>query len=392
MSATILIVDDEAHARINLTKFLVGIGYETIEAADLTAARRHLATGSVDIILLDVQLNGEYGPDLMEEIADLNPRPPIILITGYGDIETAVEAMKNGAHDFLTKPIKFEQLEATLLRAKEQVDLRRELDHLRSLQHEDYEFIVGNTPEMKEIVALGNRAAAMGTSVLILGENGTGKEVLARSIHQHGPRAKKEFIDVNCPAIQPTMFESEIFGHESGAFTGADKRKLGLMELADGSVLFLDEIASMPMEIQSKLLRALEERAFRRVGGTNQIKVDVQIISASNRDLMELINEHKFREDLYYRLNVLQVTIPPLRQRREDIPELVGFFICKNNLRNGQNIRGVTPRALEALMAYNWPGNIRELRNIIERAMLFCDDPEIDLPHLPMEIRHLRSS
>lgn len=392
MSATILIVDDEAHARINLAKFLGGIGYETIEAANLTEARRHLSTGSVDIVLLDLQLNGEYGPNLMEDTADMNPRPPVILITGYGDIETAVEAMKNGAHDFLTKPIKFEALETTLLRAKEQVDLRRELDHLRSLQHVDHEFIVGDTPEMNEIVALGNRAAAAGISVLILGENGTGKEVLARSIHLSGPRAQKQFIDVNCPAIQPTMFESEIFGHESGSFTGADKRKHGLMELADGGTLFLDEIATMPMEIQSKFLRALEERAFRRVGGTNLIKVDVQIIAASNRDLMEMINDHHFREDLYYRLNVLQLRIPPLRQRRQDIPELVGFFICKNNLRNGQNISGVTPRALEALMAHNWPGNIRELRNIIERAMLFCDDPDIDLPHLPQEIRHLRGS
>lgn len=392
MSATILIVDDEAHARINLSKLLVGVGYETVEAANLTEARKHLNTGSVDIVLLDVQLNGEYGPNLMEDTADMNPRPPIILITGYGDIETAVEAMKNGAHDFLTKPIKFEQLEVTLLRAKEQVELRRELDHLRLLQHIDYEFVIGNTPEMKELVTLGNRAAAAGISVLILGENGTGKEVLARSIHQHGPRAKKGFIDVNCPAIQPTMFESEIFGHESGSFTSAEKRKLGLMELADGGTLFLDEIASMPMEIQSKFLRALEERAFRRVGGNNLIKVDVQIIAASNRDLMELIDDHKFREDLYYRLNVLQLYIPPLRKRREDIPELVGFFICKNNLRNGQNIQGVSPRALEALMAHNWPGNIRELRNIIERAMLFCDDPQIDLPHLPMEIRHLRAS
>ena len=328
----------------------------------------------------------------MEDTADMNPRPPAILITGYGDIETAVEVMKNGAHDFLQKPIKFDQLEATLLRAKEQIELRRELDHLRSIQHLDYEFIVGNSPEMKEVVALGNRAAASGISVLITGENGTGKEVLARAIHQFGPRAQKQFIDVNCPAIQPTMFESEIFGHESGSFTGADKRKHGLMELADGGTLFLDEIASMPMEIQSKFLRALEERAFRRVGGTNVIKVDVQLIAASNRDLMEMITDHRFREDLYYRLNVLKLHIPPLRARREDIPELVGFFICKYNLNKGQNISGVTPRALEALMAHNWPGNIRELRNIVERAMLFCDDPEIDLPHLPMEIRHLRGS
>ena len=392
MSATVLIVDDEENARINLKKFLAGIGYEYLEADNLTEARQHLSAGTVDMILLDVQLNGDYGPELLEDIVDMNPRPPVILITGYGDIETAVDAMKNGAHDFLQKPIDLDQLEKTLLRGKEQIDLRRELDHLRSIQKGEHEFIVGNSQAMKEAVALGKRAAATGISILITGENGTGKEVLARAIHQFGPRSQKQFIDVNCPGIQPTMFESELFGHESGSFTGADKRKHGLMELADGSTLFLDEIASLPNDMQSKFLRALEERAFRRVGGNNLIKVDVQLLSASNRDLMEMIKEGKFREDLYYRLNVLELHIPPLRDRREDIPELVGFFICKNNSRMGARISGVTPRALEALMAHNWPGNIRELRNIIERAMLFCDDPEIDLPHLPIEIRHLRSS
>ena len=392
MSATVLIVDDEEHARINLKKFLAVIGYEFLEAANLTEARQHLSTGNVDMILLDVQLNGDYGPELLEDVVDMNPRPPVILITGYGNIETAVDAMKNGAHDFLQKPIDLDQLENTLLRAKEQIDLRRELEHLRSIQHGEYEFIVGNSQEMKEAVALGKRAAATGISILITGENGTGKEVLARAIHQFGPRSQKQFIDVNCPGIQPTMFESELFGHESGSFTGADKRKHGLMELADGGTLFLDEIATLPIDMQSKFLRALEERAFRRVGGNNVIKVDVQLLSASNQDLMGMIKEGKFREDLYYRLNVLELHIPPLRERRDDIPELVGYFICKNNRRMGERITGVTPRALEALMAHNWPGNIRELRNIIERAMLFCDDPEIDLPHLPIEIRHLRGN
>lgn len=390
MSATILIVDDEEQFHHYLKKFLIPIGYECLEATNLSEARQHLNTGSVDIILLDIQLIGEYGPDLMEDTADMNPRPPVIMITGYGDIETAVEAMKNGAHDFLSKPIKLDQLEATLIRAKEQVDLRRELEHLRAVQHVDNEFIVGNSQAMKEAVNLGKRAAAAGVSVLIMGETGVGKDVLARAIHQFGPRAQKQFIDVNCPGIQPTMFESEIFGHESGSFTGADKRKHGLMELADGGTLFLDEIASMPIDMQSKFLRALEERAFRRVGGTNLIKVDVQILAASNRDLLEMIRANSFREDLYYRLNVLDLRIPPLRERREDIPELVGFFINKNNRKMGQNITGVTPRALEALMAHNWPGNIRELRNTIDRAMLLCDEPEIDLPHLPSEIRHLR--
>jgi two-component system NtrC family response regulator len=239
---------------------------------------------------------------------------------------------------------------------------------------------------MRRLLDHAQRAAAASVSVLITGETGTGKEVLAHALHRMGPRAGKPFIDVSCPAIQTTVLESELFGYEPGAFTSAEKRKPGLMEIADGGVLFLDEIASAPLDIQTKLLRALEERSFRRVGGTSLIKVDVQVIAASNRDLPEMIKNGEFREDLYYRLKVVDLHIPPLRQRKEDIPELVGLFIRQNNPRMGLNITDVTPRAMQALTAYPWPGNARELRNVIERAMLFCDDPAIDLPHLPDEV------
>jgi len=391
MSLTILIVDDEENARLNIGSFLSTRGYEVLGASTLSEAREHLQRGSVDLILLDVRLPDGYGPSLLEETLSMPLRPPIILITAFGDVDMAVEAMKNGAHDFLQKPIELTQLENSILRAGEVISMRRELAHLREAQHKQLNFIVGKSPVMRTLLDHAQRAAAASVSVLITGETGTGKEVLARALHQMGPRAKKPFIDVSCPAIQSTVLESELFGYEPGAFTSAEKRKLGLMEVADEGILFLDEIASTPQDIQAKLLRALEERSFRRMGGTNLIKVDVQVVAASNRDLPQLIARGEFREDLYYRLKVVDLHIPPLRQRKEDIPELLGLFIRQNNLRMGINITDITPRALEALMAYNWPGNVRELRNVIERAMLFCDDPAIDLSHLPPELSQPKS-
>jgi two-component system response regulator AtoC len=390
MSATILIVDDEENARFNIGTFLKSRGYETIDAATLAEARQSIDQGNADIILLDVNLPDGYGPSLLEETATLPMRPPIILITAYGEVDMAVNAMKNGATDFLQKPIKLAELENSVKRAYEAVSMRRELAHLRYARSEDKDFIVGKSKRMRTLVDHSKRAAGMNVSVLITGETGTGKEVLANLIHQTGPRANKPFIAINCAAIQSTVLESELFGYEAGAFTGADKRKPGLMEVADGGILFLDEISSMPTDIQAKLLRALAERAFYRVGGRNLIHVDVQIIAASNRNLPEMMKEGKFREDLYYRLKVADLEIPPLRDHREDIPELVGLFIHKNNLQMGLNINDVTHRAMEALTAYDWPGNIRELRNVIERAMLFCDEEALDLPHLPAELAEKR--
>lgn len=391
MSLTILIVDDEENARLNIGTFLSSRGYEVIGVSTLNEAREHLRRGSADLILLDVRLPDGYGPSLLEETLYLPLRPPIILITAYGDVDMAVEAMKNGAHDFIQKPIELTQLEKSILRAGELISMRRELAHLRAAQHKQLDFIVGKSPVMVTLLDHTQRAAAASVSVLITGETGTGKEVLARALHQMGPRAKKPFIDVSCPAIQSTVLEAELFGYEAGAFTSAEKRKLGLMEIADGGILFLDEIASTPLDIQAKLLRALEERSFRRVGGTNLIKVDVQVVAASNRNLPQMIARSEFRADLYYRLKVVDLHLPPLRQRKEDIPELIGLFIRQNNLRMGINITDITPHALKALMAYDWPGNIRELRNVIERAMLFSDDPAIDLSHLPPELAQLKS-
>jgi DNA-binding NtrC family response regulator len=388
MSLTVLIVDDEDHFRQNTADFLTARGYEALGVATLKEARDHIQRGLGDIILLDVVLPDGYGPALLEETSHIPHRPPIILITAYAEVDMAVDAMKNGAVDFLQKPIEFSRLEGSIQRAGEVVAMRRELAHLRESQHKQTNFIMGKSPAMRTLMDHARRAAAASVSVLITGETGTGKEVLASALHRMGPRADKPFIDVSCPAIQSTVLESELFGYEPGAFTSAEKRKPGLMEVADEGVLFLDEIAASPLDIQAKLLRALEERSFRRVGGTTTIKVDVQIVAASNRELMQLIERGEFREDLYYRLKVVDLHLPPLRDRKEDIPELVGLFIRQNNPRMGLNITDITPRAMQALIAYNWPGNIRELRNVVERAMLFCDEAAIDRTHLPPELTH----
>ncbi len=385
MGTNVLIVDDEENARRNIGEYLTAKGYEVTGAGTLKEARELIMNGVGDVILLDVQLPDGYGPNLLYEVNSLPARPPIIVITGYGDIETAVDAMKNGAHDFLTKPVKMPQLEQSIERAQEIVSMRRELNYLRQKQ-KDIDFIVGKNEKMKTVVEHAHRASQASVSVLITGETGTGKEVLAQYIHKTGPRANKQFVAINCAAIQPTVLESELFGYEKGAFTGADTRKHGLMEIADGGILFLDEISKMPLEIQSKLLRAVEEKAFRRVGGTTITKVDIQVISASNRDLMKMMKDGEFREDLYYRLKVVDLDLPPLRERKEDIPDLVGFFMREQNARQGLNITDISPRALQALMVYNWPGNIRELNHDIERAMLFCDDPVLDINHLPLDV------
>lgn len=389
MSATILIVDDEENARINIRMYLETKECEVLEVGTLNEARECIRRGSADIILLDVKLPDGYGPNLLEETAMMPLRPPIILMTAYGDIGMAVDAMKNGAHDFLEKPIQLIQLEKSIQRAEEIIAMRRELAHLRQAQEPVMDFIIGKSQSMQRVMEYARRAAEASVSVLITGPTGTGKEIIARAIHKIGPRSQKPFIAINCAAIQPTILESELFGYEAGAFTGAEKRKLGLMETADEGILFLDEISSMPVDIQAKLLRVLEDRQLRRVGGNHEVHVDLQIIAASNRDLPAMIADGKFREDLFYRLKVVDINLPMLRDRREDIPDLVGLFIRQNNPRMNSNVTDVTPRAMQALLIHPWPGNIRELRNVIERAMLFCDSGVIDLEHLPPEIAGL---
>jgi len=387
MTATILVVDDEETARTFVSQTLRDAGYEAIEAGNLAQAHAALDAGAADIVLLDVFLPDGSGLTLLDRIARENPSPPVILITAFGEVETAVEAMKQGAMDFLMKPLDLERLRQAVERAREIVALRRELALLRRSSAAETEWIVGETPAMQRILQEAERAAAASASVLITGETGTGKEVLAKAIRGMGPRADKPFVAVNCAALPDTMIESELFGHEAGAFTGAQKRKPGLVEVADGGILFLDEVSSTRAEMQAKLLRVLDEQRFRRVGGVTEITVDLQILAASNRNLATMIEQGIFREDLYYRLKVVDLHLPPLRERIVDVPALVGTFIRQIDQRTGASISGITPRAIEALKAHRWPGNIRELRHVVERAMLFCDDEQIDLGHLPPEFK-----
>jgi len=386
MSLSVLVVEDEDNARNFVSTFLKKKGYEVFEASTLDEARERVKKGDGDVVLLDVQLHGEYGLNLLYETAMMPARPPIIVITGFGSIDMAVDAMKNGATDFLQKPLDMSLLEKSLQRAREIVAMRRELEHYREAQMQKGNFVIGTNEVVKNTVQQALVASEKQVSVLITGETGTGKDVIAKYIHSIGPRANKPFISINCAAIQSTMLESELFGHEAGAFTSADRKKPGLMEIADGGVLFLNEIASMPVDIQAKLLTAIETHTFRRVGGTALISVDVQIIAASNRNLKEMIQKGDFREDLYYRLKVVDLDMPPLRERKEDIPELVGFFIRENNARQGMNVVEVSPKAMEVMQQYSWPGNIRELSNAIERAMLFCDGMTINLADLPKDL------
>ena len=387
MTATVLVVDDEEAARRFVSGALSDAGFEALEADSLAKANQALDAGAADIVLLDVFLPDGSGLSLLDRIAHDNPSPPVILMTAFGEVEIAVEAMKKGAQDFLQKPLDLTRMLQAVERCREIVALRRELALLRQSSRPGVDWVVGETAAMQRAYKEAQRAAAAAVSVLITGETGTGKEVLAQAIRAMGPRADKPFIPINCAALPETMIESELFGHEAGAFTGATKRKPGLIEVADGGILFLDEISSTKAEMQVKLLRVLDEHRFRRVGGVTEITVDVQILAASNRDLAAMMKAGTFRDDLYFRLKVVDLHLPPLRERVGDLSALVGAFIRQTNLSTGNNISGMTPRALEALKAYSWPGNIRELRHLVERVMLFCDDEVIDLGHLPAEFQ-----
>lgn len=387
MSATILLVDDEETALSFMSPLLRDAGYEVLTATTLKSAHKVVDQGAADIIVLDVQLPDGYGPSLLERINREQPSLPVIVVTGYGDIETAVEAMKLGARDFIQKPVDMARLRQAVDKAAESVALYRELALLRFGRREaDGTWIFGETPAMKRLENAIGRVAPANTTVLIVGESGTGKEGLAGMIHKLSPRASKAWVPVNCANFSDTLLESELFGYEAGSFTGATKKKDGLFMVADAGTLFLDEISTMKPELQAKLLRVLEEHAIRRLGGQSETKVDVRIVAATNRDLAEMVRTGGFREDLYHRLNVVELRLPPLRERLEDLPALTGYFIRKYNQEMGRNVQGVGPRVLDALKACRWPGNIRQLRNAIERAMLFTDGDTLELGHFAPDI------
>ena len=386
MPFTILIVDDEAKARGSMGRLLSAAGYEILEAESLARAVATLQDHSPDILLLDFNLPDGHGLDLLRKLSGTKPRPQVVVVTGTANIPTAVEALQLGAADLLEKPVDMARLKATVQRATEVVRLQRELDYYQqSARAEAVDWVMGETAAMQQVLREARRAAATSTPVLVTGQTGTGKDVLARAMHMMGPRASKPFIPVNCAALPAEVIESELFGHEAGAFTDASKRKPGVVEAADGGVLFLDEIGTLRLDLQAKLLRFLDDHTFRRVGGVSELTTDVQVVAATNRDLPALVEAGQFREDLYYRLKVADVRMPTLGERKEDIPALVGLFVRKWNQRTGTSLTGVNPRALQALVDHPWPGNIRELRYVVERAAMMCEGEEIGLCDLPAE-------
>ncbi len=385
---TVLIVEDEPTPREFIGKILAKKGYETVGTETLAGAHKVLDQAAADVVLLDVKLPDGNGFTLLDRLVTEQPGLPVIVATGYGDIDMAVEAMQNGAFDFMSKPIDAARLLRSLEHADEHVALHRELALLRRERRPGKYWVESSATAMNEVNDLIERVGPTPGSVLLTGETGTGKSMVAGLLHAQSPCAEKACVTINCAAISDHMLESELFGHEANAFTGAgNKRKLGLMEVADGSTLFLDEISTMKSGLQAKLLRAIEERVIRRVGGTKELKIDIRLITATNRNILQMVAEGDFREDLYWRLKVIEITMPPLRDRVEDIPALTGAFIRNLAPNYGKNVTGVRPRVMKALGSYGWPGNIRELRNTVEHALLLCDGPEIDLAHLPEEFR-----
>ncbi len=383
----LLVVDDEKNLRMVVQKELTRQGYEVETASDGELAWQALEAQDFDVLLCDVNMPRLDGIGLLRRLREKSQNPPeVIMLTGQGTVETAIEAMKLGAYDYLTKPYRLNELAALVTQAAEKQQLKIDNQRLRAQIERTTRGmpeIVAESPQMKEVLRLVRRVAPSDTSVLITGESGTGKELIAQSIHRLSPRSEKPFIDLNCAALQDTLLESELFGHEAGAFSGARTRKLGLFELAHGGTLFLDEVMEMPPQLQSKLLRALETRSFFRVGGVKKVEVDVRLVAATNRDTDRAVAEGVFRADLLYRINSFEVNIRPLRERREDIVPLARHLMEKIS---GFNAPELSDPVVEALSAFSWTGNVRQLRNCLERAMLLSDNGKITVKELPPEV------
>ncbi|MBL8053806.1 MAG: sigma-54-dependent Fis family transcriptional regulator [Nitrospira sp.] len=369
MSASILIVDDEEAIRTSLRSILEDEGYEVAVAANGLEALKIYGTDPPDLMILDIWMPEMDGLETLRRVKEFVPTTQVMMISGHGSIETAVKAIKLGAYDYIEKPLSLENVTFRVKQALEQYRLAQENRALRSKVERKFE-LVGQSPVMQRLRELIATAGPTNSRVLIGGENGTGKELVARAIHLHSPRADHPFVAVNCAAIPETLIESELFGHEKGSFTGAISMKRGQFEQANGGTLFLDEIGDMSLSTQAKVLRALQEQQFTRVGGTKLMKVDVRVLAASNKDLEKEIGKGQFREDLYYRLNVVPIVVPPLRERREDIPALVQHFMRLHAEEQGLRMKDVSPDAMGVFQQYDWPGNIRELRNLIERLMI----------------------
>jgi len=383
----ILIVDDEYSARDSLTKWFQVDGFQVDSAKDAYEALEKLKSKSFDIVLLDIKMPGMDGLELQEHIRELDPNIVIIIITAFASVDTAIRAIKAGAYDYVTKPFDPDDLEHIIENAMSQRKLAQENIQLRAQIEELVNFgeIIGETPQMKRVLELVRTVAQTDSTVLIRGESGTGKELIARAVHFNSARRNGPLISVNCGAFSESLLESELFGYEKGAFTGATKQYHGKIEIAEGGTLFLDEIGDISPKTQLNLLRVLETKKLTRLGGEKEITVDFRLITATNRDLEEAIREGKFREDLYYRLNVFTIFLPPLRERAGDIPLLANHFLKKYAAAIHKNIESISPTAMDLLMNYPWPGNIRELENAIERAVVICQGNRIEREHLPLQ-------
>jgi DNA-binding NtrC family response regulator len=381
----ILIVDDKASMRHMLRQVFQETGFEVVEAADGDEAAARIREGALDLVITDVKMPKSDGLTVLKECRAALPRTPVIVMTAYGTIEQAVETIRQGAFDYIVKPFSISEIELKAQRAFDQARLLSENDYLKEALSHRVGRIIGRSEKMQQVYRLIRKVAAGSPSVLILGESGTGKELVAREIHQQSPRANQPFVAVNCAALSEGLLESELFGHERGAFTGALFQKKGRFELADRGTLFLDEIAELSPSLQVKLLRVLQEKSFERVGGTKTITVDVRILAATNREIRREIAERRFREDLFFRLNVVTIALPALRERLEDIPELVEYFLNRYSTALHKPVT-LAPEVLTGLMSYAWPGNIRELENLIERLIVLADGDRIEYADLPEEV------
>ena len=388
-SARILVVDDEQETREVFAELLTHWGYEVEQTSDGHEALKLAGERRPDVIVSDLVMPKLDGLSLVRALREELPDTPVVIITGRGTIDAAVEAIREGVFDFVEKPLEPARLRVILQRALEKKQTQHEVHVLRrrlAQMGDDSAGLIGQSAPMRRALELVQKVAPSKASVVITGQSGTGKEMVARAIHRLSDRRDKSFIGINCSAIPASLMESELFGHERGAFTGAEQRRLGCWELAEGGTLFLDEVGEIPLELQAKFLRVLEEQKLRRLGGKSEISVDVRIVCATNRDLKEEIKAQRFREDLYFRLNVFNIDLAPLRERREDIPLLAQHFLDKFGKESGKRIQGFAPAALQKLIEWTWSGNIRELRNTIERAVILCSGPAIDVQDLPPDV------